>query len=216
MTTRPLHFIWIADRSGSMQAGGKIQALNIAINEALPAMRQVAEHCPNAEVLVRVVAFSDGAHWHAARPVPVETFAWDDIVAGGMTDLGAALTLVAESFRASSAAEPGFPPVLVLLSDGQPTDDYAAGLRALLEQPWGRRSERFAIAIGGDADLDVLRGFTGASDRVVRANNPEALARAIRSAATSVLSSIVAPPSAQTPTTWAPEATWSRMAPDVW
>jgi uncharacterized protein YegL len=216
MTTRPLHFIWIADCSGSMQAGGKIQSLNIAINEAIPAMRQVAEGCPNAEVLVRAVAFSDGASWHVARPTTVDAFIWRDLVAGGLTDLGDALALVAASFREWQAGEPGFPPVLVLLSDGQPTDDHAAGLRALLEQPWGRRSERVAIAIGRDADLDVLRGFTGDAGKVVRANNPEALARSIRSAATSLLATVAAPPSMLTETTWGPEATWSRGVPDVW
>ena len=35
LATRPLHFIWIADCSGSMSIDGKIQALNNAIREVL-------------------------------------------------------------------------------------------------------------------------------------------------------------------------------------
>src|ERR1700683_1465271 len=39
MAARPLHFIWLADGSGSMRVDGKIQALNNAIREAIPHMQ---------------------------------------------------------------------------------------------------------------------------------------------------------------------------------
>jgi len=48
LASRPLHFIWIADSSGSMEQDGKIQALNTAIREAIPHMRKVAEDNPLA------------------------------------------------------------------------------------------------------------------------------------------------------------------------
>ena len=38
-------------------SGGKIQALNHAIREAIPHMREVAHGNPNAEVLVRAIKF---------------------------------------------------------------------------------------------------------------------------------------------------------------
>jgi len=40
VATRPPHFIWICDCSGSMGVDGKIQALNNAIREAIPHMRE--------------------------------------------------------------------------------------------------------------------------------------------------------------------------------
>ena len=61
LATRPLHFIWIADCSGSMSEAGKIQALNTAIHETMPAMKAVADENPNAQVLIRAVKFSSGA-----------------------------------------------------------------------------------------------------------------------------------------------------------
>ena len=67
MASRPLHFIWIVDCSGSMGADGKIQALNTAIDESLPGMRQVAAENPNADVLIRAIAFSHGAQWHVSQ-----------------------------------------------------------------------------------------------------------------------------------------------------
>ena len=48
MASRPLHFIWMVDCSGSMAADGKVQSLNSAIREALPHMADVARENPNA------------------------------------------------------------------------------------------------------------------------------------------------------------------------
>jgi len=194
MATKPLHFIWIADCSGSMRVDGKIQALNTAIREAIPHMRKVAEDNPNAQVLVRAVRFSDGAYWHIAQPVPVEQFEWVDLQAKGVTDMGKALKLVAEQLEMPPMPERALPPVLVLISDGQPTDDFAAGLNALLDLPWGKKAVRIAIAIGEDANLEVLQRFINNSElKPLRANNPEALVTHIRWASTAVLKSVSSP-----------------------
>jgi uncharacterized protein YegL len=194
MATKPLHFIWIADCSDSMRVHGKIQALNTAIREAIPHMRKVAQDNPNAQVLVRAVRFSDGAYWHIAQPVPVEQFEWVDLQAKGVTDMGKALELVAEQLKMPPMPERGLPPVLVLISDGLPTDDFAAGLNALLDLPWGKKAVRIAIAIGGDANLEVLQRFINNPElKPLRANNPEALTTHIRWASTAVLKSASSP-----------------------
>jgi len=194
ITARPLHFIWIADCSDSMGVHGKIQALNTAIREAIPHMRKVAKDNPNAQVLVRAVRFSDGAYWHIAQPVPVEQFEWVDLQAKGVTDMGKALELVAEQLKMPPMPERGLPPVLVLISDGLPTDDFAAGLNALLDLPWGKKAVRIAIAIGEDANLEVLQRFINNSElKPLRANNPEALTTHIRWASTAVLKSASSP-----------------------
>jgi hypothetical protein len=138
LASRPLHFIWIADSSGSMEQDGKIQSLNTAIREAIPHMKKVAEDNPNAQVLVRAVKFSNGAQWHIAQPTPVADFGWTDLNAEGETDMGKALELVAEQLKMPPMSERALPPVLVLVSDGQPTDDFESGLKALMEQPVGQ------------------------------------------------------------------------------
>jgi len=96
LATRPLHFIWITDCSGSMKSSGKIQSLNTAIREATPHMQRVADENPNAEVLVRALKFSSGAQWHIAQETPVAQFKWDHLAAGGSTDMGRALTMLAD------------------------------------------------------------------------------------------------------------------------
>src|SRR5438128_4399777 len=164
LATRPLHFIWIADCSGSMDVDGKIQSLNTAIKEAIPHMQDVADENPNAQVLVRAVKFSDGAQWHVSQPTDIADFKWDDLEAGGVTAMGMALGIVADQLKIPPMTDRALPPVLVLISDGQPTDDFGSGLKLLMDQPWGRKAVRLAIAVGEDADLDVLTKFTGNSE----------------------------------------------------
>jgi uncharacterized protein YegL len=181
LASRPLHFIWICDCSGSMDAEGKIQSLNNAIKEAIPSMQRVAEENPNAQVLVRAIRFSDSAQWHTATPTPVADFRWTDLKAGGMTDMGRAMILLADQLRIPPMSERALPPVLILLSDGQPTDDFSGGLAQLTALPWGKRAVRIAVAIGADADLDALRKFVGNSEMpILQANNAESLVNYIK------------------------------------
>jgi uncharacterized protein YegL len=207
-----MHFIWILDTSGSM-TGEKIQSLNYAIREAIPSLRNTVQGTANAEVLVRVVTFSSGARWHVATPTPVADFKWSDVTAEGVTDMGAALSLVAAQMRMPPMTERGLPPVLILVSDGWPTDDFGTGLQELLAEPWGRKSIRLAISIGQDADRSVLASFIGSANFApLEANNSATLVDYVRWASTAVIKSAAA--SSSTPVSSPP----SRSDPEsrVW
>jgi len=61
-----------------------------------------------------------------------------------------------------------------------------------MDQQWGKKAVRLAIAIGEDADLDVLQKFIGHSEiKPLQANNPEALTRYIKWASTTAFKSSV-------------------------
>jgi uncharacterized protein YegL len=187
MARRPLHFIWIVDCSGSME-GQKIQSLNAAIDNVLPQMREAARSNPGVQILMRVVTFSKGALWHVETATPVEKFEWIDVQAAGPTDMGRALMLVAEALKIPPMPEAGIPPALVLVTDGKPTDDFNAGLKALVEQKWGKHSVRAAIAIGDDADRSVLKKFIGNPElEPLDAYNSAALVECVRWVSTVLL-----------------------------
>ena len=195
LARRPLHFIWIADCSGSM-TGEKISILNQAIRTTIPHMREVAANNPHAEVLVRAVSFSDGARWQTTQPVDVEKFEWQDLQAFGHTDLGRALHLVAGQLTIPPMSLRALPPVLVLLSDGQPTDDYDQALQQLLALPWGKKAIRLAIAIGRDAEKAPLQKFIGNPEiKPLEALNADALITYIHWASTAVLKAASSPDS---------------------
>ena len=184
LAARPLQFIWIADCSGSM-AGKKIEALNFGIREAIQPMREVADENPNAKVMVRAIKFSDGAQWHVSQPTDIHDFRWNDLTADGITDMGKAMQLVADAMTTENMPERGLPPVLVLLSDGQPTDDFNKGLKALMDEPWGSKAVRIAIAIGDDADTECLQRFIGHPERKpIQVTHAADLAKMIKWAST--------------------------------
>lgn len=195
ITSRPLHFFWIVDCSGSM-SGDKIQSLNNAIRETIPEMRRIASENVNAQLLVRVLEFSNGARWRVATPTPADQFTWTDLSANGVTDMGTALRELAKQLRIPPMSERALPPVLALLSDGQPTDDFNSGLKELLDLPWGKKAVRVAIAIGQDCDREVLQKFIANPElHPLDANSPEALVKQIRWVSTVVVQAASAPPS---------------------
>ena len=195
LASRPLHFFWVVDCSGSMISDGKMGIVNNAIQECIPAMESEADNNPNAQLLVRALQFSTGASWITASPVPVESYGWEPLEAGGVTDMGKAFELLAAQLSIPPMPARALPPVIVLLSDGQPTDDYKKGLEKLKKLPWFKKSVKIAISIGRDADDDVLVEFTGNRELVLQANNPTALVKMIKWASTTA--SMVSAPSSK-------------------
>ena len=161
----------------------------------IPEMVDAAKDNPNAQLLVRTLKFSTGATWVTPDPVNIEDFAWDDLDAGGVTDLGKAFEMLAAQLTIPPMTDRALSPVIVLLSDGQPTDDYKKSLDKLLHLPWGKKAVRIAISIGQDADDDVLQQFTGNRELVLQANNPQALVKMIKWASTAA--SLVSAPASR-------------------
>lgn len=195
MASRPLHFIWILDCSGSM-AGAKIQQLNFAIRECLPAMQEEARQNPECQMFVRVLTFSSGARWHVGQPTPVADFKWTDVQTDGVTDMGRAMELLADALSVEAMGERALPPVLVLISDGQPTDNFAGGLMKLMDNQWAKKAVRIAIGLGDDADDDVLNRFIAHPEfKALRADNAPTLVKYIKWTSTAVIKSASSPAS---------------------
>jgi uncharacterized protein YegL len=179
---RELHVIWLLDTSGSMNAEGKIQSLNVAIHETIPHLRAAAHANPNVEVLVRAITFSSGARWHIEKPESVFDLRWEDVTAGGHTDLGLALKLAAAALEVPPMPERAVSPALILVTDGYHTNekDFEEGLAALMAARWGPPAVRKAIAIGRDVDIAALKRFQGDESEPLRVQDANALIQAIR------------------------------------
>ncbi len=147
----------------------------------------------------RVQEFTDSIS-HGEEKKLIYEFDLDESLAtasGGNTDIGTALTMVAEQLKIPPMTDRALPPVLVLLSDGIPTDDYEKGLRELMAQPWGKKAVRIAIAIGQDVEEEVLQQFIDHPElKPLQANNPQSLMRYIKWASTAVLQSASSPAAA--------------------
>ena len=82
------------------------------------------------------------------------------MVADGGTPMGQAMILAADLIDDKDKI-PGraYRPTVVLISDGQPTDSWQTGLDRMTQHGRAQKADRLALAIGGDADTDMLRRF---------------------------------------------------------
>jgi len=188
---RPLHFIWIADCSGSMRTRGKIQALNQAISDIVPNLRTLSRQHPEVEVLLGAIKFCTGAYWHVEYGTLIDRFAWPPLAAGGQTDFGAAVDLLIDALTEEKIGLRAKPPILVLISDGFPTDAWKRKLSYFDGMPWGRKCVRAAIAIGQDADKQMLQRFIiDPNGKVLEANNVSALYESIHWVSTQLVKQV--------------------------
>ena len=183
LVKRELHFYWLLDTSGSMSNGGKIQSLNHAIRESIPYLRKEADD-PKArgELIVHAMEFNDHARWvdaEMAEGVAVSKFNWTkDLEANGETYMGEALKQIAAELP--NLPNNAFRPVIALVTDGEPTDNFQQGLKELMDQPWGKHAWRVAIAIGDDANMKVCEEFCGGERKPMKATNVEDIGKFIR------------------------------------
>jgi uncharacterized protein YegL len=165
ISRRPLHFIILADCSGSM-TGEKIQALNYAIADMLPHLAAWERDQELAQVFIRALSFATEPRWHIPDPVPVTELHWKPLqcVPKGRTNMGAAFATVATALTTGKLERRALRPALLLITDGLPTDppgQFETGLGALMGVAAGRSALRLAVAIGRDASSEALNRFIG-------------------------------------------------------
>jgi uncharacterized protein YegL len=176
---RALPVLILADTSGSMSVDGKIGVLNESISRMITEFQGL--ELPGAEVNVGVIAFgADEARVHLPLS-PVDGMVWQPLTAAGSTPMGGAFRLATELLDDPTQI-PGrsYQPNLVLVSDGIPTDRWEAPLEALNSAERAGRALRFAIGIGADQKVDVLKRFAGSEGEVVPADRVELLTEFFR------------------------------------
>jgi uncharacterized protein YegL len=180
---RTMVLFFLIDASGSMD-GSKIGAVNTAIEEVIPALQEVSDENADAQIKVAALEFSSGARWiTASGPLEVEQFRWNFINAAGVTDFGAACKALNEKLSTKAfmnEATGSFAPAVFLLSDGEPTDDWQKDLNALKQNNWFKAAVKVAVAIGDDANKDVLKEFTGSMEAVLETHSAARLKKMIK------------------------------------
>ena len=180
---RTMTLFFLIDTSGSME-GNKIGAVNDAVVNVLPILNDISVTNPDAEIKVAALEFSSDVRWLYDEPKSANDFIWQDVTASGLTCLGGACAELAAKLSRNGgfmqSASGSFAPAIILLSDGGPTDNYEVGLAKLQTNNWFKSAIKIAIAIGDDADKEVLKQFTGNSEAVITVHNIDALKQIIR------------------------------------
>jgi len=155
---RRLPVYLILDTSGSMM-GEPIEAVKTGLQTLLSALRQ--DPYALETVHLSVITFND----RATQLVPlteVTAFKVPEIQASGTTALGAGLRLLAESIEREVAKgtveqRGDWKPLVFLMTDGAPTDDWRRGKEALGKV---KIATLVACAAGPGATQQVLKELT--------------------------------------------------------
>lgn len=178
---KSMTIFFLIDVSGSMK-GTKIGSLNGTMEELLPSLIGVGEAA--TDVKIAIMKFSTDVEWVTPEPVRIEEYQyWNRLESEGLTFMGDAfLELSKKLSRSSFLNSPSisFAPVIFLLSDGSPNDDWKKGLETLKQNKWFQHGLKIALGIGSKVNMDVLRAFTGNDELAVQAKNADQLRELIK------------------------------------
>jgi uncharacterized protein YegL len=180
VSRKSLVIFFLIDTSGSMK-GKKMGELNTVMEELIPEIRRVGE--ADTDVKIAVLTFSTEVRWMYSNPIPIEDFEWARLRASGVTSMGAAFKELNHRMSRNSflnSPSLSFAPVIFLMTDGYPSDDYKEGLRELQTNSWYKFGLKAALGIGQEANDNILAEFTGSKDTVVHAYSGGQLAQMIK------------------------------------
>ena len=151
----------VLDTSGSM-AGKPIQELNEGVNLFIDEIRNDEYTRYSAEICI--ITF--GGDVKVIQDfTTVDNISYPVFEADGQTPMGVAVLEALERLEGRKAIykELGmdyYQPWMVLMTDGKPTDDITEAVRRTQELLSQRKLVVFPVAIGPNADIDVLNKFT--------------------------------------------------------
>lgn len=161
---RKLPIYLLLDTSGSM-TGEPIEQVKTGLQMLVSALRQDPYALETA--FLSVITFDTQAQ-QAVPMTDLASFQQPDLRVGATTSLGAALRLVAECRDREVAATTSdtkgdWKPMVFVMTDGMPTDDWEKGLNEFRQRSWG---VVVGCAVGSGADTRVLQQVAG--EAVVR------------------------------------------------
>lgn len=174
---------YLVDTSGSM-SGSRIGTVNAAMEECIPLLKEVAAANDDAEIKVAILQFSSGCSWvtPASGPVGLDDIIWNDLQAGGMTEFGEALIELDKKLSRNeylNSQTGAYAPVILLLSDGGPTDNWESSLANIKQNNWFKHAIKIAIDIESGSDREVLAQFTGNPEAILDAKDTATLKKMI-------------------------------------
>jgi uncharacterized protein YegL len=160
---RRLPVYLLLDTSGSM-SGEPIEAVKNGMQVLITTLRQDPFALETA--FLSVITFDSSAR-QIVPLTDLSAFRMPDIFANGSTALGDALSVLSsrvdvEVMKATYDRKGDWKPIVFIMTDGKPTDDWERGLKQFRQRTFGIT---VACGAGHDADLKVLKKIT---DHVVQ------------------------------------------------
>lgn len=163
---KKLPVILLLDVSASMD-GEKIESLYDATIDMIETFvdAQAKEHI----IDIAIITFGERVELHTGY-TPVKDFqakGLSKFKASGRTPLGKALSMAKDMIEDKNTTPSRiYTPAIILVSDGEPNDKWKKPMDRFINEGRSSKCQRFAVAIGKGADVDVLERFTQDSSKV--------------------------------------------------
>lgn len=156
---RPLPVILLLDGSGSMY-GEKIASLNSAVNEMIESFKSLS--AKEVDINLGIITFGATVD-NPIQLQSVKNIEHIHLEANGGTPMGTALRMAKDMVEDKDIIpSKGYRPAIVLVSDGEPNDNWKGPMQSFINDGRSAKCDRFAIAIDGNgvrADRNVLNMF---------------------------------------------------------
>lgn len=154
-SSKVANIFFIIDVSGSMY-GKNINVVNNAFRKEIEKYKEHYSVPSNVNVELSVLSYSSDATWQNKTPLNIHEYQWVDLEAFGVTSYGLALSKLnaALSFKDGffSTSKEYMKPLLVFLTDGQPTDNWKVIYNEITNNIIFNESIKYYISIGIDID----------------------------------------------------------------
>ena len=217
---KKLPVILLLDVSSSMQ-GAKIDSLYNATCDMIDTF--VGAQLKEQSIDVAIITFGKEIKLHTSyTPVKeIQDKGLEHFKADGMTPMGTAIQMAKDMIEDKNVTPSRiYRPAVVLVSDGEPNDDWRNPMAMFINDGRSSKCQRFAVAIGEKADRTVLETFTENPDNVFYAANASDLAECFKTVSMSVTSTATKPETpkpvvnAKTPTTMPPVSAPAKQDDD--
>jgi len=182
---RELTIFYVLDTSGSM-VGTPIATLNRTMTETVEALKSFAKSLVDVKLKIAVLEFNTGCRWMSANgPEEIEKFHWEDLSAGGLTDVGITLRELNSKLSRSTFLQSMtevYSPIIIFMTDGFANEGYEKELKEIRDNIWFTRAIKVGFAIGENANLKLCENFTGDKEMVLTAYNEKAFRRILDAA----------------------------------
>lgn len=146
---KSLYFIWMIDCSGSMNIDNRLDYVKEGMKCVIS---EIEGKCrlDNITLNFGVIKFSDTAVWNVEIGEKINDSIYEDMNPGGITSLGSAIDMVSSELNKINIDYRTLTPVIFLITDGMPTDNYEGAVERLLVNSVGKNSYKDVIVLGGD------------------------------------------------------------------
>ena len=194
---KKLPVILLLDVSASMQ-GAKIDSLYNATCDMIDTF--VGAQLKEQSIDVAIITFGKEIKLHTpyTSVKELQNKGIERFQADGMTPMGTAIQMAKDMIDDKSVTPSRiYRPAVVLVSDGEPNDDWRNPMAMFIRDGRSSKCQRFAVAIGDQADRTVLETFTEDPDNVFYAANASDLADCFKTVSMSVTTTAVKPETAK-------------------